>query len=1015
MDQRKRKRRRKSGSGPRAAGQDVAPSSQLEWLGGDGEMARTVLAKDWSKTPLGPIEEWPPGLRTTVSLCLASNFPINIIWGPEHTQIYNDGYRVVCGAAHPRALGEAYAVTWASAWPAIGAPFERALEGKTSFLENQRMFLERNGYQEETFFTFSLSPIRNERGRVEGLFHPVTETTARMLSERRTRAIRDVVERAGKARAFADACELAVQVLREHELDLPFVLLYGLPGDSPSARLLACSGVPAGGVLAPAQAPLGVSGPHSGWPLHEVLGAARAVEISDLRSRFGELRAGPYPEPPDRAFLLPIRAGGADRPVAVLIAGASPRLPLDDHYRSFFEMVGASVGGCLQSATAYEQETRRAEALAELDRAKTAFFSNVSHEFRTPLTLILGPVEDALARPEPALTGEGLELVRRNALRLHKMVSSLLDFARVEAGRAQASFAPTDLAAATRDLASTFRSALGGPVTLSVDCAPLPQAVYVDAEMWEKIVLNLVSNAVKYTHEGEIRVGMRWEGGEAVLTVADTGVGIPADEQERIFERFYRARGTQGRSHEGTGIGLSLVHELVKLHGGSVSVASGLGKGTTFTVRIPPGPSHLPPERIAHSSAQARPAAAAPYVEEALRWSAPLAPGLADAAAPAEEVPEEIAAAPILLVDDNADLRAYVGGILRRTFRDVRAAADGQAALEAARRDPPELILSDVMMPRLDGFGLVRELRRDDRLRAIPVILLSARAGAEAATEGLSSGADDYLVKPFSARELLARVRTQLSMVRMRREAVRQEVQAGELREAIQSRDQFLTLAAHELRTPVTALGLRTSLLLRSLKRLPADAEVAGRARRDADKVRHQADRLVRLVELLLDVASLLGGELRMRPEELDVVAVVERVVRDFEEQAAMAGTSIALRAQPACARADAERLTQVLASLISNAIKFGAGKPIEVSVEDRGDVARIAVADQGIGIAAEDQARLFGRFQRAVSERNYGGLGLGLWMSRQLVEAMGGAIRLDSRPGSGATFLVDLPGAPRA
>src|SRR5712664_4024764 len=198
--------------------EDVRADTRAEnWLVGGGEMGRVVRSKDWSKTPLGPIESWPQSLRTTVSLCLASNFPISLAWGPRHVQIYNDGYWPICGGKHPHSMGQDFSECWASAWPAIGEAFERALAGETSYLENQRMFLDRNGYLEETFFTFSFSPIRDETGGVGGLFHPVTETTSRMLSERRTR-LRDLAARAGKAQTMEEACTLAAQTLAEYEL-----------------------------------------------------------------------------------------------------------------------------------------------------------------------------------------------------------------------------------------------------------------------------------------------------------------------------------------------------------------------------------------------------------------------------------------------------------------------------------------------------------------------------------------------------------------------------------------------------------------------------------------------------------------------------------------------------------------------------------------------------------------------------------------------------------------------------
>ena len=384
-------------------------------------MATLIASLDWSHSPLGPIESWPQSLRTTVSLCLASNFPINIIWGDGHNQIYNAGYRVVCGAVHPRAMGESYRVTWASAWPVSGEPFERALAGETSYLENQRMFLERNGYPEETFFTYSLSPIRNESGKVVGLFHPVTETTTTMLAQRRTRALRDIADRAGQTLVFDEACDLLLATLEQYSFDLPFALLYVTTPGGTEARLRGTCGTAAGGPLAPRCLPLTADAEVGTWPLARAVRSGRAEPVTDLTARFGQVSAGPYPEPLGTSFVLPVRVAGVDAPLGFLVIGASQRLPLDDSYRAFVEMLGAAVSAALGNARAYEAERRRAEALSEIDQAKTAFFSNVSHEFRTPLTLMLGPVEDLLSglRGELSQAARGeLEVVHRNALRL---------------------------------------------------------------------------------------------------------------------------------------------------------------------------------------------------------------------------------------------------------------------------------------------------------------------------------------------------------------------------------------------------------------------------------------------------------------------------------------------------------------------------------------------------------------------------------------------------------------------
>jgi PAS domain S-box-containing protein len=350
-----------------------------------------------------------------------------------------------------------------------------------------------------------------------------------------------------------------------------------------------------------------------------------------------------------------------------------------------------------------------------------------------------------------------------------RLVNSILDFSRIESGRAQASYEPSDLATMTTYLASAFRSAVERHgLTFEVDCQSLPESVYVDHDMWEKIVLNLLSNALKFTFEGSVGVSVRWRGDHAELEVRDTGTGIPEKELPRLFERFHRVHGARSRTHEGSGIGLALVHEMVRLHGGNVQVASKPGEGTTFTVSIPCGSAHLPPERIVAKRSTAWTAKGAkPFVEEALRWSAgsrPDAVGL-PAAAPTPGI--ATAAVPILVVDDNADLRDYIVNLLGQHYV-VETAVDGLAALEAARLRKPALVLSDVMMPRLDGFGLLRALRADPVLRDVPVILLSARAGEESTIEGLEAGADDYLVKPFAARELLARVRTHVEFSLMR-------------------------------------------------------------------------------------------------------------------------------------------------------------------------------------------------------------------------------------------------------
>jgi len=761
-----------------------------ECLTGDGEMSRLMRAHDWSATPLGPVESWPQSLKIVVRILLGSKYAMWLGWGPDFIFFYNDAYaRMTLGAKHPWALGRPAREVWAEIWGDIGPRAESVVRtGQATWDERLLLFLERRGFPEETYHTFSYSPVPGDGGGVGGMLCVVTEDTERTIGERRLKTLRELAARTTEeARSAEDACQAAARTLAANPNDLPFVLLYLTDADARTARLAGATGLPPGSPVAPPNVDLTApQAPNAGWPLRGVLETGRAEVVTDIGRWLGSSQVGVYPEPPHTAAVLPLPRSGQDSLAGFLVAGVSPRRPFDDDYRGFLDLLAGQIGTAVANARAYEEERRRAEALAELDRAKTAFFSNVSHEFRTPLTLLLGPVEDALAETDGALPPpqrERLEVVHRNGLRLKKLVNTLLDFSRIEAGRVQASYEPTDLASFTAELASNFRSACErAGLELVVDCPPSAEPVYVDREMWEKIVLNLVSNAFKYTLAGRVAVSLRQDGRTVELAVRDTGTGIPPDQMPHLFERFHRVEGARGRTQEGSGIGLALVRELVRLHGGDVRAESRLGEGSTFRVAVPLGTAHLPQDRIkASRSLGSAVLGATAYVQEALRW---LPDSAAERPGPAGLEEEDVADAArpyanaerprILLADDNADMRDYIQRLLAGRY-DVTAAADGLAASEAARSRAPDLLLSDVMMPGLDGFGLLRELRADPRTQSVPVILLSARAGEEARVEGLQAGADDYLTKPFSAKELLARIASALEIARLRRESLDQE------------------------------------------------------------------------------------------------------------------------------------------------------------------------------------------------------------------------------------------------
>ncbi len=992
------------------------PGADDAFVQGGGEMGALTRAFDWSTTALGPLAGWPQSLRTSVSTMLRSPYPITLFWGPELVMLYNDPFRPIHGEKHPATLGASARVALAEAWEILGPLVARTLAtGEPLFVENGAVHFARRpgGLREEAYFTWSYNPTIGEDGTIAGLFAIASETTRQVIGDRRLTTLRELSLRTAYDKRVADVLRSVEDVLGQAGADTPFALLYVADGDR--ARLVACAGLARGDAAAPVELPLAADAP---WPIGRVASTGAEALITDLGA-VGPLPGGPHPEPVTRALALPIALGADTSQRGVLVAGLSPLLPLDDDYRSYLELLARQLSAGIASARAYEQEQQRAEKLAELDRAKTDFFSNVSHELRTPLTLILGPVEDALAQPGRALAGDELELVRRNALRLYRMVNTLLDFARIEAGRARATFVATDLAALTAGLASHFRSAADrAGLALELAVPPLPEPVHVDPEMWEQVVLNLLSNALKYTHRGRIRVALEHDADAAVLVVADTGVGIAAADLPRIFDRFYRVGHADGRSHEGTGIGLALVRELIALHGGAIDVASELGAGTTITVRVPRGTAHLPADHVAPA---ARPpplaptAATAAFVEEASRWSTRAASTeapAADAALPVDRAaPADLAGSRILVVDDNADLRAHVAGLLARAFPDVDTATDGRDALERARRRPPDLIVADVMMPVMDGFALVRALRADPRTRSVPIILLSARAGDESAAAGLDTGADDYLVKPFSARELLARVRGQLEMARVRAAIWRERGRVDELERSLATRDEFIAIAAHELRTPLTALQLQLEGLLALTAR--TDEATRDRVVRNLTVALRQTGRLTLLVETLLDASRVALGQLDLAPEALDLAELTRAVVAGFTDDAGAVGTRFQLALAPAAGHWDRARVEQLVASLIANAVKYAPGTTVDIAVVADGDAARLVVTDHGLGIEPATLARMFDRFERGVSADRYGGFGVGLYLARQIALAHGGRIDAVSAPDRGTTFTVTLPRAP--
>jgi len=995
------------------------------WVRGGGALGELVREFDWTKTPLGAVEQWPQSLKTVVRVLLTSRFAMWMSWGPELTFLYNDDYaRMTLGKKHPWALGKPSREVWKEIWDDIGPRIHRVLEtGEATWDEALLLFLERSGYREETYHTFSYSPLSGDDGKVAGHLCVVTEETDRVIGERRLKTLRSLAGELNKTITEEDVVACIARCLGENQKDLPFTLLYLLTEDGNQARLACQTGMAERHPAAPES--ISLTEENQAWPISDLLTGKDCIIVENLPERFESVPSGSWDKSPWRALLLPITSQGQDKPAGVIVAALNPFRPLDVSYGGFINLVAGQIAASIANARAYSAEKKRAEALAEIDRAKTAFFSNVSHEFRTPLTLMLGPLEDLLARSQthlsPIAKGQ-LELVTRNGARLLRLVNTLLDFARLEAGRVQAVYQATDLARFTSELASVFRSATDkAGLRLVVDCSDLGEPVYVDRDMWEKIVLNLISNAFKFTFDGEIAVSVHRVGNTAELRVRDTGVGIPAEAIPKLFERFNRVPNTLSRTHEGSGIGLALVHELVKLHGGSIRTESTVRQGSTFVVSIPFGQNHLVSGQMGGSRSLSSTAVGAkPFVEEALRW-------LPDSVAgddvvfsvhdellpvPCPPVSQPAVRARVLIADDNSDMRQYLARLLSEQY-EVETVADGQAAIQAAHKNSPDLIVSDVMMPILDGFEMLKELRADEQTRTIPVILLSARAGEESRVDGIQAGADDYLIKPFSARELLARVSGRLEIARLRRD---QELQLRlshvELERRVRERTQELLNATYGLRELSARLLQAQDEERRRIARELHDGagQLLAAIGMDAAALARESDRLTsRAAASLSNIESLviqMTKDIRtmshlLYPPLLDDVGLQSALTHYVKGFAERSGIQVSLDLPAAIERLDRDcelSLFRIVQECLTNIHRHSGSKTATIRIVRDDGALVLEVRDEGRGMPAE-----------RLSEIQSTGSGVGIRGMRERVLQFSGRMSIES-DSSGTRIHVVIP-----
>jgi signal transduction histidine kinase len=680
-----------------------------------------------------------------------------------------------------------------------------------------------------------------------------------------------------------------------------------------------------------------------------------------------------------------------------------------------------------------EEELHRVyNRLKELDELKSQFFANVSHELRTPLMLIAGPVEQLLA--DETLADEQrdkLDVVRRNARLLLKHVNDLLDVAKLEARKTGLEVRATDLASLVRVCASNFDGfAQGRGIFYDIDVVPELLAV-VDLDKTQQVLLNLLSNAFKFTPAGgRIRVTLRHEDHAAVLIVADSGPGISPTLRDAIFERFRQVDGGAARAFGGTGLGLAIAKDFVELHGGTIHVGDAPEGGALFRVELP---LTAPTEETIHDgtfAATGRQEAAVAAVEQVASWV------LRRAAVPerANEAPAN--AQTVLVIEDSPDMAQFVASVLGGEYRVV-AASDGQEGLEKARAIRPDLIVTDVMMPKLSGDALVREIRKDGTFASVPLLVLTAKADDDLRVRLLGEGAQDYLGKPFSADELLARVRN-LATAKRARDILQAELQSRlsdleqlakevtlrkrELQEALKetrlARDQaqeashakttFLRLVSHELTTPLQSMRLN----LEYLQRKPGALTVAQLER--LGKVSGASNRLLEMIESLLEFIRLESGRLEVHRQEVSLAEIASTVAEDLTQQARKKGLDLRLQGPkelPPCAT-DPKLLRLILVNLVGNAVKYTDRGYVEVTWEADDRSHRLIVSDTGHGIPVEQQELVFEPFKQleALRHKHTPGVGLGLTLVREFVKALGGTISVSSKVGRGTIFTVSIP-----
>lgn len=966
----------------------------VDWLADSGEMGKLIRSMDWSKTPLGPIESWSQSLRTTVSLCLASNFPISIAWGQERVLIYNDGYWPICGEKHPHSMGQDFKECWLSAWDAIGESFERASAGQAAFLENQRMFVDRNGYLEEAFFTFSFSPIRDETGGVGGLFHPLTEQTQQTLAERRLKVLRDLADRTADAKTIEQACGLMTQALAAHELDLPFTLFYLLDADGKQARLVGNTGLEPGSAACPTVVDLEAS--LDGWALAEVARSGQAQQVDELEERFNSLACGPYPESPKSALVMPISLLGLEHPLGLFVAGVSPRRALDEAYQTFYKMLGESVTSALANARTYEEERKRAEALAELDRAKTTFFSNVSHEWqeaetaRQEVETILSSINDSFFVLDrnwryTYVNDRNCELIgmKREELLGQSIWNLFPDVVGTEVyGQFQRVMTEQTLTQ-FEYFYPTWRRWFEYRVYPSLDGITVFIAEITDHKRAEA--------ALRESEQRYRTLFETMDQGFCLCEMLFDENGKPTDyrflEVNPVFETMTGLEQATGKTARELVPNLEahwfeiygrvvLTGEPVRFENQSEAMDRWFD-ASAFRVGEPQ--SHKFAILFTNITDRKQAEMALRESEERFRSMADNAPFM-------------------VWVTDSTGYCTYLSQSWYDFTGQTEESGLGLGWVNATHPDDRQYAERTFLEAneRNAAFRLEYRLRRKNGEYIWVIDAANPWFGVDGQYKGYIGSVID-----ISDRKQAETERDRLLQL--------EQTARAEAEKANRIKDEFLAVLSHELRTPLNPI-LGWSKLLQNGKLDQAKTKQA------LTTIERNAKLQSELIEDLLDVSRILQGKLNLNVSPVKLASTIRAAIETVRLAAEAKSIAVIanLDTEVGQVSGDITRLQQVVWNLLSNAVKFTpAGGRVTVRLEQVENQAHITVSDTGKGIDPDFVPYMFDYFRQedGATTRRFGGLGLGLAIVRHLVELHGGTVQADSPGvGLGATFTVKLP-----